>query len=187
VSENPNYDYDYGQGAEPGGGYDDQAYEGGYEQGEPGLEDLQSQLDQLRQARGLLEERAQSARIIAAKLTASVHETVRLARAYLSERTAQDALVAAVPGATPRNDGPPATHPWEAQLKALERAVVEVAEVPAPSPRWRGLEFRRQEDSTARRLQLQRRKKLTADEQAELEWLDQDRGPAAAVAMASEQ
>jgi hypothetical protein len=91
-------------------------------------------------ARDLLNEQEQATRAVAADLTASVHETLRLARAYVAERQAVDQLVAHVPGATPRADGPPATHPWERELRDLERAVAETPELPPPLPRWQGVE-----------------------------------------------
>lgn len=81
-----------------------------------------------------------------------------------------------VPGATPRADGPPATHPWERQLKELERAVAETPELPPPLPRWQGLGNRKAEDHAARRLQLQRKKKLTATEEQELDQINQQLG-----------
>jgi hypothetical protein len=136
------------------------------------------QLDEFQRdrARDLLDERQQPARTVAAELTASVHQTLNMARAYVAERTAVDHLVAAIPGATPRTDGPASTHPWEAQLRDLERAVAAAPECPPPLPRWQGLDHRRAEDTTARRLQLQRRKKRTADEDAELDRLNREIG-----------
>jgi hypothetical protein len=66
------------------------------------VERAQQQLDEFQRerARDLLAEREQPARTIAADLTASVQETLRLAKAYVAERRAQDQLVAAVPGAS---------------------------------------------------------------------------------------
>jgi hypothetical protein len=59
----------------------------------------------------LLEEREAEARELADKLTAAGLAAVRLHRAYLSVRMDIDSLVAAVPGATSRADGPePRTH-----------------------------------------------------------------------------
>ncbi len=58
--------------------------------------------------------------------------------------------MAAVPGATSRADGPQPSHPWERQLRDLERAVQETPEVPAPLPRWAGLEHRKQQDNANR-------------------------------------
>jgi chromosome segregation ATPase len=149
------------------------------------VERARRQLDEFQRhhARDLLDEREQPARTVAAELTASVHETIRLANAYIAERTTQDRLVACVPGATPRVDGPPALHPWERQLKDLERAAAEVSECPPPLPSWWGLNQRRAEDATARRLQLQRRKKLTQSEQDELDRLNRDRVIPPAVAV----
>jgi hypothetical protein len=129
----------------------------------------------LAHATALLREREPSAQAVAAELTASVRETLRLAKAYVAERQAQDQLVAAIPGASPRMDGPAASHPWEAQLKDLERAVARTPKCPPPLPGWQGLEYRRAQDSTPRRLQLQRRKRLTAEEQDEMDRLDRER------------
>jgi hypothetical protein len=139
------------------------------------VERAQRALDEFQRdhARDLLAEREEAARAITDDLSASVRETVRLSRAYIAERQAVDQLVAAVPGATPRADGPPATHPWERQLKDLERALTETPELPPPLPRWQGLGNRKAEDSTARRLQLQRRKRRSAADQRELDRINQ--------------
>jgi hypothetical protein len=79
------------------------------------------------------------------------HEFVRLHRAFVAMRSDIDSLVAAIPGAVPRTDGPPVSHPWERQLRDLERVVNETPEVPAPLPRWAGLHHRQQEDDISRR------------------------------------
>lgn len=92
---------------------------------------------------------------------------------------AQDRLVPAVPGATPRVDGPAASHPWERQLKDLERAVAQTPECPPPLPSWWGVDHRRTEDAKAKRLQLQRRKMKTADEAAELDKINRELGVSA--------
>jgi len=125
-------------------------------------------------AHDLLAEREQSARTVSAELTAAGHELVRLHRAYVAERTAIDQLVAAVPGATPRADGPAATYPWEPELQALARAVAETPEVDAPLPRWQGLEQRNADDQLHRRERLRRKRKLTAAEQDELDNLNHE-------------
>jgi hypothetical protein len=105
---------------------------------------------QAEHARELLEEREAEARELAAKLTSAGHEAIQLHRAYLTLRSEIDSLVAAVPGATSRADGPQPSHPWERQLRDLERAVQETPEVPAPLPRWAGLEHRKQQDNANR-------------------------------------
>jgi hypothetical protein len=130
-------------------------------------------------ARGLLEERAQPARTVALDLSRAVAEVLKLHRAYLTERQTMDQLVAAVPGATPRADGPEGTHPWEPALGQLARAYQQTPELEPPLPRWQGLEHRTAQDSSARRLQLQRRKRLTADEQAELDTINRALGVSA--------
>jgi hypothetical protein len=130
-------------------------------------------------ARDLLAEREQPARTVAAELTATVHETLRLAKAYVAERQTQDVLVAAVPGATPRSDGPPPEHEWEAALGALERTVRETPEIPAPLPRWAGVEHRRQQDNLSRFEKLRRRKRLTQPEQDELDRINRELGRSA--------
>ena len=43
-------------------------------------------------------------------------------------------------------------------------------------PRWAGLEWRKAAHSTARRLQLQRRARLTAEEQDELDRINRELG-----------
>jgi transcriptional regulator len=108
----------------------------------------QQQLDEFQRehAHDLLDERAADARQVALELTRAGHEVIRLHRAYLALRMDIDALVGHLPGATPRNDGPPPEHPWEAQLGALERVVRETPEVPALTPTWAGLEHRKQQD-----------------------------------------
>jgi hypothetical protein len=141
----------------------------------------QQQLDEFahEHARDLLAEREQPARTVAAELTASVRETLRLAKAYVAERQAQDQLVVAVPGASPRADGPDGSHPWEPALDQLARAYQQTPELEPPLPRWQGLEHRTAQDSSARRLQLQRRKRLTADEQTELDTINRALGVSA--------
>jgi hypothetical protein len=145
------------------------------------VERAQRELDRFQRehARNLLDEREQASRTVAADLTAAVHEVVRLAAAYRAERQMQDRLVAKVAGASPRVDGPAAAHAWERQLRDLERAVSEVPELPAPLPSWWGLDNRRTENATARRLQLQRHKTKTADEAAELDKINRDLGVSA--------
>lgn len=126
-------------------------------------------------ARDLLEERAADARELALNLTRAGHEVVRLHRDYVAMRTDIDALVATVPNAVVRSDGPTPRHAWERQLRDLERAIREAPEVAPPLPRWAGLEQRQQHDRTHRLLQLRRRKRPTDDEQAEIDRLNQDR------------
>ena len=54
-------------------------------------------------------------------------------------------------------DGSPSSHPWEAALKELERAVRETPELPAPLPRWLHRDFRDQQNDVAQREQQRRR------------------------------
>jgi chromosome segregation ATPase len=123
---------------------------------------------QAEHASHLLEEREAEARELAVKLTGAGSEAVRLHRAYLAMRMEIDSLVAAVPGATSRADGPEPSHPWERPLRDLERAVQDTPEVPAPLPRWAGLEHRKQQDN-ANAIEKQRRSgELSADDQAAL-------------------
>jgi hypothetical protein len=145
------------------------------------VQGAQQQLDEFAHAhaRDLLAEREPHARAVAAELSGSVRETLRLAKAYLAERQAQDQLVAAVPGATPRADGPEGTPPWEPALGQLAHAYQQTPELEPPLPRWQGLEHRTAEDSSARRLQLQRRKRLTAAEQDELDTINRALGVSA--------
>jgi hypothetical protein len=119
-------------------------------------------------ARELIEEREAEARELAANLTGAGLEAVRLNRAYMALRTEIDGLVAAVPGATSRADGPEPSHPWERQLRDLERASQETPEVPAPLPRWAGLAHRQEQDNAARVERLRRSGELPADDQAAL-------------------
>jgi hypothetical protein len=137
----------------------------------------QRELDEFRRdrARDLLKEREQPARTVAAELTASVRQTLTLAKAYEAERQTVDQLVAAVPGATPRNDGPAPEHPWEHALRGLQRAYQHTPELDPPLPRWTGLQHRQQQDDVNRRASLLRKRQLTASEQAELERLDRGR------------
>ena len=126
-------------------------------------------------ARDLLAEREQAARTVAAELTASVRQTLTLAKAYVAERRTVDELVAAVPGATPRADGPAPEHPWEHALRQLQRAYQETPELDPPLPRWTGVQQRQQEDDVNRRASLLRKRRLTPSEQAELDRLDEGR------------
>lgn len=137
------------------------------------VERAQQQLDEFQRerARDLLEERVAEAREVALKLTRGGHDLVRLHRAYGAMRTDIDSLVRAVPDAVVRNDGPPPSHPWERQLRDLERVVRESPEVEPPLPRWAGLKDREQRDRTNRLLQLRRLKRLTEAEQDELDRL----------------
>jgi hypothetical protein len=120
-------------------------------------------------SRELLDEREAEAREVAAKLTSAGREAVRLNRAYLALRTEIDGLVAAVPGATSRADGPEPSHPWERQLRDLERAIQETPEVPAPLPTWKGLKQRQEQDNAHRVERLRRSGELSTDDQAALE------------------
>jgi hypothetical protein len=126
-------------------------------------------------ARALLAERQQTARTVAAELTASVRQTLTLARAYVGERRTVDQLVSAVPGATPRTDGPAPEHPWEHALRQLQRAHQETPELDPPLPRWTGVQQRQQEDDVNRRAGLLRKRRLTATEQDELDRLNRGR------------
>jgi hypothetical protein len=112
-------------------------------------------------ARELLDEREPGARALAENLTRAVLEVVQLHRAYRTERTEIDALVAAVPGATSRADGPDPSHPWEDQLRALERAIQDHPEVPPPLPQWAGLTHRHAQDH-AHRVEREKRNAETA-------------------------
>jgi hypothetical protein len=116
-----------------------------------------------------------------------VAETLRLAKVYVSEREAVDRLVAAVPGATPTPRRARPAAPVGAALKALERAIHDTPELEPPLPSWQGLEQRQQQDRVHRRAGLQRKRQLTSAEQAELEQLNADHAPSAAVAMVGEQ
>jgi hypothetical protein len=93
---------------------------------------------------------------------------VRLHRGYRDMRTDIDTLVAAVPGATSRADGPEPSHPWEGPLQDLWRATQETPEVPPPLPRWLGLRHRQQQDHANRIEHQRRRGELSADDQAAL-------------------
>lgn len=127
-------------------------------------------------AEALLAAHEPAAQEITAKLTASVAETIRLARQYVAERQAVDQLVAATPGATPRSDGPASEHAWEAALKALERAYQRTPEVAAPLPRWAGIGQRKQQDAVARREQLRRKPRRTDQDQAEIDRINLEVG-----------
>ena len=126
-------------------------------------------------AQDLLEERAPAAREVALQLTRAGHELVRAHHAYTAMRVEIDALVAATPNAVVRSDGPPPSHPWERQLRELERVVRESPKIEPPTPTWRGLKGREQRDQTNRLLQLGRRNRLTEAEQAEMDRLSQHR------------
>jgi hypothetical protein len=139
------------------------------------VEPAQQQLDTFarERARDLLAEREQPARTVALELSRAVGEVLKLQRAYVTERQTVDRLVAAVPGATPRADGPVPEHPWESALNYLERAYRQATKLEPPLPRWGGLQLREQQDTLSRFEKLRRRKRLTEDEQAEMERLSQ--------------
>jgi hypothetical protein len=122
------------------------------------VERAQAEADtfQAEHARKLLDEREAEARQVAENLIRTAREAVQANRAYMALRMEIDSLVAAVPGATSRADGPAESHPWERQLRDLERAVQETPEVPAPLPRWTGLNQRQTEDN-ANRIERERR------------------------------
>jgi hypothetical protein len=130
-------------------------------------------------ARELLDERAADARELALKLTRAGHEVIELHHAFVAMRSDIDALVGAVPDAVVHSDGPPPSHPWERQLRDLERVVRESPEVQPPLPTWAGLKDREQRDSTNRLLQLRRRKRLTQPEQDELDRINRELGRSA--------
>jgi hypothetical protein len=98
-----------------------------------------------------------------------------LSKAYVAERQRVDQLVAAVPGASPRTDGPAPEYPWEGALRQLARVYQETPELDPPLPRWHGLQQRQHQDDVNRRASLLRKRRLTASEQAELERLDRGR------------
>lgn len=127
-------------------------------------------------AKALLEEHAQGDRELALRLTRAGHELVQLHCAYLARRAEVDALVAVIPGASPRTDGPPAAYAWERQIKDLERAIREAPEVGPPLPRWLGMHDRQRQDAVHRREQLRRKKRLSASEERELQSLVQQLG-----------
>jgi hypothetical protein len=111
---------------------------------------------QAEHARELLDEKEPEARTLAENLTRAVHEAVQLHRGYREMRTDIDSLVAAVPGATSRADGPDPSHAWEDHLRALERAIQENPEVPPPLPEGAGLKHRQEQDK-ANRLEREKR------------------------------
>jgi hypothetical protein len=128
-----------------------------------------------KRAQNLLAEREPAAREVAMTLTRCVNETVRAHQDYAAMRQEVDRLVAHVPNAVPRLDGVTATYAWERELKDLTRAVSETPEVEVPLPRWAGLQQRQLQDNATRFEKLRRKKRPTADEQAELDRLSQDR------------
>jgi hypothetical protein len=133
-------------------------------------------------ARDLLDEREAEARKLALDLTRAGQEAVRLHRSFVAIRMEVDKLVGTIPSAVPRSDGAPASHPWEREMHDLDLAMRETAEVPAPLPRWAGLEDGRRQDNANRLVKLARRKRLTADEQAEFDRLSQGRAVTPPVA-----
>lgn len=146
------------------------------------IERAQAQHDEFLRdrARDLLEEREQPARALAIDLSRAVGEVLKLHRAYLTERQTMDQLVAAVPGATPRADGPEGSHPWEPALSQLARAYQQTPELEPPLPRWLGLEQRSQQDHIGRREKLRRKRKLTSEEEQELDTINRELGVSAA-------
>jgi hypothetical protein len=131
----------------------------------------QRQLDtfQRDRARDLLSERTTEAGEIADQLTHAVGEAVRLHRSYLAVRSDINTLVALIPGAVPRHDGPPSSHAWERQLQDLDRSVRDTPELPAPLPRWHGREDRQRDNKVASLMRTRRRRSQTTVELAERE------------------
>jgi hypothetical protein len=125
-------------------------------------------------SRDLLEERAVDAKKLTIDLIRAGHEVVRLNRAYATMRAEVDDYVRATPGAVVRMDGVPASHPWEPAIRDLERAVRETPEIDPPAPRWTGLEHRKRADLTTWRMKLQRKSKLTREEQTQLDRLERE-------------
>jgi hypothetical protein len=101
-------------------------------------------------ARDLLAEREQPARTVALEVSRAAGEVLKLHRAYVTERQTMDQLVAAVAGATPRADGHPPEHPWEAALRTLEGAHQQTPELKPSLPSWHGLQQREQQDNAIR-------------------------------------
>lgn len=106
--------------------------------------------------RALLQEREPAAREVTSQLNAAVHEALRLDRAYVAERQAQDQLVSAIHGAVPRSDGPPPEHAWESALNDLQRTVAQHPELEPPVPRWLGVRERERTDALHRQLRDRR-------------------------------
>jgi hypothetical protein len=129
--------------------------------------------------RSLIAEREQQARAVTADLTRAVHQVLVLSKAYISERQTVDQLVAAVPGATPRADGPTPKHQWEPALGQLARAYQQTPELEPPLPRWEGMEQRAQQDHIGRREKLRRKRKLTSEEEQELDMINRELGVSA--------
>jgi hypothetical protein len=127
-------------------------------------------------ARALLEAREPRALEVTATLNAAVAEVLRLNREYIAERTEQDRAVAAVPGASPRLDGPPGTHPWEQALQDLERVVRECPQLGPPVPTWRGVGHREQQNSVNRLERLRRKKRRDERDQAEIDHIGRELG-----------
>jgi hypothetical protein len=108
-------------------------------------------------AKGLLEERAATGRELAADLTRAAQETVRLHRAYGTERAAVDRLILAA-GGQPRHDSCEPEHAWERELRDLDRAVRTRPEVSPPEPRWFGIRHREAENEKSRGRRLRRQR-----------------------------
>jgi hypothetical protein len=107
----------------------------------------------------LIAEREETASRVAADLTEAVAAAVKARHAYDNERQHIDELVSRAPGATTRYDGVSTGYPWEAELKALERAYRQNPEgPPAPAARWAGRTYRSNMDAVHRRVQEQRRR-----------------------------
>jgi DNA repair exonuclease SbcCD ATPase subunit len=109
-------------------------------------------------AQALLKEREGLARELAAELTSAVAAVVKARRAYDAERQHIDQLLVKIPGVEPRYDGVSTGYPWEAELKALERAFRENPEADVPAPRWAGRSHIRNLNAVNRRLKEQRGK-----------------------------
>jgi hypothetical protein len=111
---------------------------------------------QTERARDLLAEAEAAARETTAELAHAAEETVRLWRGYKADRSRIQEIVNRIEPGLGQVNGPPSSCAWERELTELERGLKRGDELEPPLPRWQGRAWRRQENTTAKRLHAER-------------------------------
>jgi hypothetical protein len=107
-------------------------------------------------AHDLLAEAEAAARETTLNLRRAAEDTARFWRQYKQHRNAIQMLVARIEPGLGGVNGPASTCALERELHELERGLKRGDELAAPLPRWAGRAWRKQENTTAKRLQKER-------------------------------
>jgi hypothetical protein len=107
-------------------------------------------------AQDLLAEAEAAARETTIELQRAAHETVRVWRRYKADRARIQEIVNRLEPGLGQVNGPASTCSWERELHELERGLKRGDELEPPLPRWQGRAWRRQENTTAKRLHAER-------------------------------